>query len=76
MVFNAIELSHTTAPVKFTDVEPVLLSDETLRERKNSVLKAMARQEFDALIIYADKEHGGILNISPASFRDLKRGCC
>ncbi|PIF21938.1 M24 family metallopeptidase [Candidatus Pantoea floridensis] len=54
----AIKFGPLTAPVKFSDVEPVSLSDDTLLKRKNTLLAGMKRQGFDSLVIYADKEHG------------------
>ncbi|MBK0091342.1 MULTISPECIES: M24 family metallopeptidase [Erwiniaceae] len=59
MMSPSIQLGPTKAPTKFTQVEPVFLSDETMLERKNKVLQGMANGGFDALVIYADKEHGG-----------------
>ncbi|EJL87063.1 Xaa-Pro peptidase family protein [Pantoea sp. GM01] len=54
----AIALGCVTEPVKFTGVEAVVLSDETLLERKYTLLNAMKQHGFDTLVIYADKEHG------------------
>jgi len=54
-----IQLQPIPAPRHFTDVPPVLLTDATLLERKNKVLTRMNEAGFDALVIYADKEHGG-----------------
>ena len=54
-----IQLQTTTPPRKFTDVPPVFLTDETMLARKDKVLAGMKAQGFDALVIYADKEHGG-----------------
>ncbi|MFT4274416.1 MAG: M24 family metallopeptidase [Pantoea sp.] len=59
MVSKAIKFGPTVAPVKFTEVEPVFLTDETILERKSKVLEGMKNEGFDALVIYADKEHGG-----------------
>lgn len=59
MVSRAIKFGPTESPAKFTDVEPVFLSDETILERKAKVLEGMKNEGFDALVIYADKEHGG-----------------
>ncbi|WP_455810644.1 M24 family metallopeptidase [Pseudomonas graminis] len=58
MVATTIKLGPTTAPVKFTQVEPVLLTDETILARKEKILNGMKNEGFDALVIYADKEHG------------------
>ncbi|WP_058961013.1 hypothetical protein [Type-E symbiont of Plautia stali] len=59
MMSPPIQLGPTKAPIKFTQVEPVFLSDETMLERKNKVIQGMVDGGFDALVIYADKEHGG-----------------
>ncbi|MEL7696586.1 MULTISPECIES: M24 family metallopeptidase [Pantoea] len=59
MVSRAIQYGPTAAPVKFTEVEPVFLSDETILARKEKILEGMENEGFDTLIIYADKEHGG-----------------
>lgn len=59
MVSKSIKYGPTQAPVQFNQVEPVFLSDETIVERKAKVLQGMKREGFDALVIYADKEHGG-----------------
>ncbi|WP_368544329.1 M24 family metallopeptidase [Enterobacter soli] len=58
MDFRTLQLQPTAAPPQFTDVAPVPLSDATLRARKEKILERMAAEGFDALIVYADKEHG------------------
>ncbi|MCE9993504.1 aminopeptidase P family N-terminal domain-containing protein [Enterobacter asburiae] len=58
MDFNAFQLQTTVAPPQFTDVAPLPLSDATMQARKDAVLARMAAEGFDALILYADKEHG------------------
>ena len=37
---------------------PVMLSDETMKERKDKVLQNMKEQNLDKLLIYCDVEHG------------------
>ena len=54
-----IKLQQTESPSKFEQVPPVFLTDETMLARKNKILAGMTEEGFDALIIYADKEHGG-----------------
>lgn len=54
-----IKLTKLDKPMIFNDVAPTFLTDETMNERKQKVLENMASEGFDALIIYADKEHGG-----------------
>lgn len=54
-----ITLKAIQPPCGFSDVPPVTLTDATLLERKNKLLERMQEERFDALVIYADKEHGG-----------------
>lgn len=54
-----IQLQTIPAPRSFADVAPVLLTDTTMLERKDKVLTRMNEAGYDALVIYADKEHGG-----------------
>lgn len=55
---KGIQLRTTRAPRQFNNVPPVALTDATLLERKNRVLTRMHAAGFDAIVIYADKEHG------------------
>lgn len=41
------------------NIYPVEISDETINKRKENVLEKMKMDNIDALIIYADLEHGG-----------------
>src|SRR5699024_12324677 len=41
--------------------EPVMLSDETIEQRKQKLLKLMKDNGLSSLIVYADKEHGSNL---------------
>ena len=54
-----IKLKTIQPPCGFSDVPPVTLTDATLLERKSKLLERMQEERFDALVIYADKEHGG-----------------
>ncbi|HAP82106.1 MAG TPA: Xaa-Pro aminopeptidase, partial [Enterobacteriaceae bacterium] len=45
-------------PTCWHAVPSVPLTDDTLRMRKARVLERMARLSLDALVVYADKEHG------------------
>ena len=56
---KVIQLQTTPAPRQFSDVPPVTLTDATMLERKDKLLARMREERFDALVIYADKEHGG-----------------
>lgn len=59
MYSKDIQLQAAESPRKFTGIAPVFLSDASMIERKNKVLSRMIEENFDALVIYADKEHGG-----------------
>jgi Xaa-Pro aminopeptidase len=54
-----IVLTTIKEPTYFEQVPPVFLTDETIKERKAKLLKEMKKSDFDVVIIYADKEHGG-----------------
>ncbi|MFD2308437.1 M24 family metallopeptidase [Enterococcus termitis] len=54
-----IVLTAIKEPTYFEQVPPVFLTDETIKERKAKLLKEMKKSDFDVVIIYADKEHGG-----------------
>lgn len=54
-----INLQKTAAPQLDKDVLPVPLTDETMDIRKANLLKKMQADNFDAVVIYADLEHGG-----------------
>ncbi|HED3853350.1 M24 family metallopeptidase [Enterobacter soli] len=58
MDFSALQLQTTVAPHQFSGVASVPLTDATMQERKDKLLARMAVEGYDALIIYADKEHG------------------
>lgn len=45
-------------PPAAENLEPVFLLDSTMEERKQKVLSAMEKQNFDCLFIYGDLEHG------------------
>ncbi|WP_137662796.1 M24 family metallopeptidase [Enterococcus hulanensis] len=54
-----INLQKTAAPQLDKDVLPVPLTDETMDIRKANLLKKIQADNFDAVVIYADLEHGG-----------------
>lgn len=58
MDVNAVKLQAVAAPRGFSNVPPVPLSDTTIQARKEKLLAGMRAEGFDALIVYADKEHG------------------
>ena len=53
-----IKLQEIKQPETFEYVSPVYLTDETINERKEKLLHVMKEENFDVLVIYADKEHG------------------
>lgn len=52
------DLKRVPIPEKDANIIPILLSEETMRERKEKVLNGMRKSGFDSLVIYADIEHG------------------
>ncbi|SEG59559.1 Xaa-Pro peptidase family protein [Paenibacillus sp. UNC499MF] len=53
-----IILDTVKEPACFPNVPPTFLTDKTMNERKTKVLKAMKKEGFQIVAIYADKEHG------------------
>ncbi|MEA4875925.1 M24 family metallopeptidase [Anaerorhabdus sp.] len=53
-----VELSKVATPKKDCSNKPVVLSDKTIQERKNKVLKQMNDRGLEKIIIYGDVEHG------------------
>ncbi|MCB5239577.1 M24 family metallopeptidase [Niallia circulans] len=53
-----IILKKVQLPYTFNDVEPVYLTEATMEQRAKKVLDLMKEDNFDSLVIYADKEHG------------------
>lgn len=54
-----IKLEKVTSPTFDENVLPVQLTDETMTARKNNLLVKMQQENYDAVAIYADLEHGG-----------------
>ena len=54
-----ITLTTIKQPQIYLNVPSVVLNDQTIEQRLRKVLQGMARQNLDALVVYADKEHGG-----------------
>lgn len=53
-----IKLKEVEAPTLEEGLIPVMLSDETMQNRKTRLLEKMQRDGFDAVVVYADLEHG------------------
>lgn len=53
-----IDLVTVETPAIHRDVRPVTLTDTTMAERKSRLLSRMKQHRVDAVIIYADREHG------------------
>lgn len=53
-----IRLERVIPPDMDVGLEPITLSDETIKIRKENVLRRMAEDDYDVLVIYADLEHG------------------
>lgn len=56
--YDRARLAPVPVPEQDADV-PVMLNDATMAQRLNKVLRAMAEQGFDTLVIYDDVEHSG-----------------
>jgi len=54
-----IALKKVPKPQQETGLAPVLLTDATMEQRRERLLGSMKREGMDALVIYADLEHGG-----------------
>ena len=57
MLNKKIILESIPEPQVFEHVAPTFLNAETIAERKQKLLQRMSEENFEALIIYADKEH-------------------
>ena len=53
------ELTAVPSPKTFPHVKMPVISDSVMALRLKKILTAMQQHNLDALIIYADKEHGG-----------------
>lgn len=53
-----IELKKIKRPKVEENIYPVLLSDKTMHERKNKIIKGMMQDNIDVIFVYADLEHG------------------
>lgn len=53
-----IKLKEVEAPKPEEGLIPVMLSDETMQNREARLLENMQKDGFDAVVVYADLEHG------------------
>ena len=53
-----IILDKINPPKNEEGLSPIELTDETIKKRKEAVLRKMSQDGFDSIIIYADLEHG------------------
>lgn len=53
-----IRLKEIKIPELEQNLKPVVLSDETMNERKEKLLAKMRSNGYEAIVIYADLEHG------------------
>lgn len=53
-----IKLKEIEAPKPEEGLIPVMLSDETMQNRKARLLENMQKDGFDVVVVYADLEHG------------------
>lgn len=55
---KTIKLTAVKEPTIFNDVAPVFLNDETMAQRQAKIMSQLKAEEYDYLVVYADKEHG------------------
>lgn len=53
-----IKLTKVKQPDIESNVHPIFLTDETMMERKKSILDRMQMDDLDSIVIWADLEHG------------------
>ena len=53
-----IVLTQTPPPPRFDSYRPVNLTEKTMEEHRRKVLTKMEEARLDALVLYADREHG------------------
>ena len=53
-----IQLKEIKTPELEQNLVPVALSDETMQERKENILAKMVDNGYEAIVVYADLEHG------------------
>lgn len=60
MIYDKKDITYKSvkAPKAEFRAMPVDLTDETMDERRRKILKLMQGEQLDALVIYADREHG------------------
>lgn len=57
-LFDAVKLKEIPEPIISKAEKPVMLSDETMQERKAKLLAKMQSEKLDVMLIYGDLEHG------------------
>ncbi|GAA5416960.1 hypothetical protein Pryu01_01999 [Paraliobacillus ryukyuensis] len=53
-----IQLKQVTPPKIHTNIQSVILTDDTLAKRHENFLRKMKKHQIDTAVIYADREHG------------------
>ncbi len=57
--YKNAQLIEMDAPALDCTETPIMIDDKTMQLRREKVLQEMQRNDLDALLIYADVEHGG-----------------
>ncbi|GEN86995.1 M24 family metallopeptidase [Oceanobacillus sojae] len=57
--YKNAQLIEMDAPAPDCTETPIMIDDKTMQLRREKVLQEMQRNDLDALLIYADVEHGG-----------------
>lgn len=56
--YDEIKLKEIPEPCFYKGSKPVMLSDETMQERKDKLIQSMKREQLDVVVVYCDLEHG------------------
>ena len=55
---SSVILGKVKRPNKDCSLQPVILADATIQERKEKILSRMKNENLDCIVVYADIEHG------------------
>lgn len=56
---SSMQLKTVIPPEIYANLPGTVLNEQTIEERRSKILQGMVQQQLDALVVYADKEHGG-----------------
>ena len=56
---NGILYTQLPLPESEKSIVPVDLTDHTMRQHKEKILHLMQQENYDCIVVYGDREHGG-----------------